>query len=510
MKTFTRFLYEFLSQFFSGIVIFFKGIKEGIASMFNITKYAEILGEYKEDLSISEYILVIIAIMCIIILVLSIIALIYFFIRKYIKITKKALEQENLISEIAELDNKVAELVKEKEEILAMKVSQLGLGANESNTIENSESTSEDMDNENPDAIRFPKLVYIDEQYANYKIKDYGNTFDLKELCFNFRNYAASKLKLYYDEKMIKLFIASLASTKVVILQGISGTGKTSLAYAWGKFLNNDACVASVQPSWKDRTELFGYFNEFTKKFNETELLKELYRAGYTDDVYTVILDEMNISRVEYYFAEMLSILEMPNPDEWIIELVATKWKNDPKKMINGKIKLPENTWYIGTINNDDSTFMVSDKVYDRAMPIDINDKGRAFKAVDVDSMNINFSYLKELFNNAIEENKVSDEILNKIDLMDNYVIKHFRVAFGNRIVAHLGKFVPVYVACGGTEVEAVDYFMAKKVLRKFDQLNIAYIKSELDPFIDFLNKTFGKNKMKECIDYITRLKKLN
>ena len=510
MKTFTRFLYEFLSQFFSGIVIFFKGIKEGIASMFNITKYAEILGEYKEDLSISEYILVIIAIMCIIILVLSIIALIYFFIRKYIKITKKALEQENLISEIAELDNKVAELVKEKEEILAMKVSQLGLGANESNTIENSGSTSEDMDNENPDAIRFPKLVYIDEQYANYKIKDYGNTFDLKELCFNFRNYAASKLKLYYDEKMIKLFIASLASTKLVILQGISGTGKTSLAYAWGKFLNNDACVASVQPSWKDRTELFGYFNEFTKKFNETELLKELYRAGYTDDVYTVILDEMNISRVEYYFAEMLSILEMPNPDEWIIELVATKWKNDPKKMINGKIKLPENTWYIGTINNDDSTFMVSDKVYDRAMPIDINDKGRAFKAVDVDSMNINFSYLKELFNNAIEENKVSDEILNKIDLMDNYVIKHFRVAFGNRIVAHLGKFVPVYVACGGTEVEAVDYFMAKKVLRKFDQLNIAYIKSELDPFIDFLNKTFGKNKMKECIDYITRLKKLN
>ena len=140
MNTFTRFLYEFLSQFFSGIVIFFKGIKEGIASMFNITKYAEILGEYKEDLSISEYILVIIAIMCIILLVLSIIALIYFFIRKYIKITKKALEQENLISEIAELDNKVADLVKEKEEILSMKVSQLGLGANESNTIENSES----------------------------------------------------------------------------------------------------------------------------------------------------------------------------------------------------------------------------------------------------------------------------------------------------------------------------------------------------------------------------------
>ena len=217
----------------------------------------------------------------------------------------------------------------------------------------------------------------------------------------------------------------------------------------------------------------------------------------------------MNISRLEYYFAEMLSILEMPNPNEWIVELVPTKWRNDPKKLIEGKLQVPRNTWYIGTINNDDSTFIVTDKVYDRAMPIDINDKGRAFKAEDTDSMSINFSYLNELFSNAMEEKSVSDEILDKIDLMDNYVIKHFKIAFGNRIVAHMKKFVPVYVECGGTEVAGVDYFMAKKVLRKFEQLNIAYIKNELDPFIEFLNKTFGKGKMKECIEYITNLKKL-
>ena len=509
MNTFTRFLYEFLSQFFSGVVIFFKGLKEGLISTFDISRYANILSDYKDELSISEYILVIIAIMCIILTILCILVLIYFFIKKYIKITKKAVNQENLINEIAGLNDKVKELAKEKEEILAMKVSQLGLKAGESNNEGNTENGEAEVEEDNTDAIRFPKLVYIDEKYANYRIKEYGNMFDLKELCYNFRNYAASKLKLYYDEKMIRLFVSALATTKLVILQGISGTGKTSLAYAWGKFLNNDSCVASVQPSWKDRTELFGYFNEFTKKFNETELLKELYEAGYTDDIYTIILDEMNISRVEYYFAEMLSILEMPNPNEWIIELVATKWKNDPKRMINGKIKIPENTWYIGTINNDDSTFMVTDKVYDRAMPIDINDKGIPFKADEVDSMNINFSYIKELFNNAVEENRVSEGTWTKINAMDNYVIRRFRITFGNRIVTQLDRFVPVYVACGGTEIEAVDYFIAKKVLRKFDQLNIAYIKSELDPFIDFLNKTFGKDKMKECIDCITRLKKL-
>ena len=252
-----------------------------------------------------------------------------------------------------------------------------------------------------------------------------------------------------------------------------------------------------------------GYFNEFTKKFNETDVLKEMYVAGYTDDVYTIILDEMNISRVEYYFAEMLSILEMPNKDEWMIELVPNSWKTDPKHIKGGKLKIPPNMWYIGTINNDDSTFMVTDKVYDRAMPIDINDKGKAFKPKEVDAQDINYSYLNNLFEKAMQENPVSQETLDKIELMDDYVIRHFRIAFGNRIVSHMKKFVPVYVACGGDEIAGVDYFIAKKILRKFEQLNVSYIRDEIDPYVQFLDDTFGKNKMKECIEYLLRLKKL-
>ena len=165
--------------------------------------------------------------------------------------------------------------------------------------------------------------------------------------------------------------------------------------------------------------------------------------------------------------------------------------------------------WYIGTINNDDSTFAVTDKVYDRAMPIDINDKGVPFEPVDTEAQDINFSYLDNLFQTAIQENPISQDTLDKIEQMDNYVIQHFRIAFGNRIVAHMKKFVPVYKACGGDEVDGVDYFIAKKILRKFEQLNIAYIRDEIDPYIEFLDKTFGKNKMKECIDYLLRLKKL-
>ena len=76
----------------------------------------------------------------------------------------------------------------------------------------------------------------------------------------------------------------------------------------------------------------------------------------------------------------------------------------------------------------------------------------------------INYSYIDKLFQEAIANNPMSESVLAKIEEMDNYVIKHFRIAFGNRIVAHMKKFVPVYVACGGDEVSGVDYFIARKI----------------------------------------------
>ena len=509
METFTRFLYDFLAQFFLGVKTIVSGLLKGIVQLANIKAYSDVVTNYKGDFSMPEWVMVGIAILVMIMVYGMVILLIYFLIRKYIKFRRKIVEEESMLDEIAVLNKKVVDLMKEKDQILAMKVSQLGLKPDESAEEDISAAKKETKEETGNTGIRFSKLNEIDQEFANYKIRDYGNNFTLPELCETFRNFAASKLHLYYTTHMMQLFISALASTKLVILQGISGTGKTSLAYAWGKFLKHDSCVASVQPSWRDRTELFGYFNEFTKKFNETEVLKEMYVAGYTDDIYTVILDEMNISRVEYYFAEMLSILEMPNKDEWIVELVPNRWPSDPKKIIGGKLRIPSNMWYIGTINNDDSTFMVTDKVYDRAMPIDINDKGQVFEPIDTEAMDINYTYLDNLFQTAISENAVSQDTLDKIEIMDNYVIQHFRIAFGNRIVAHMKKFVPVFVGCGGDEIEGVDYFLARKVLRKFEQLNISYIRDEIDPYIEFLDKTFGKGKMKECIEYLTRLKKL-
>ena len=281
------------------------------------------------------------------------------------------------------------------------------------------------------------------------------------------------------------------------------------MPYAFGKFLQNDATIASVQPSWRDRTELFGYFNEFTKRFNETEVLKKMYEAKYTDNIYVTILDEMNIARVEYYFAELLSILEMPTRDEWVVDLVPSAWPSDPKMVVEGRMKLPENMWYIGTANNDDSTFAITDKVYDRAMPIDINTKGKYFDAPYTGHLALSYKHLEAMFDDDKQKYKVSKENLDKISELDDYVIEHFRLAFGNRIVKQLKDFVPAYVGCGGTEIDGLDYVLAQKVFRKFESLNLSFIRDEIDGLITYMDKMFGKQNMQTSKEYLLRLKKL-
>lgn len=500
MNTFLRFFYEFISVFFDGVKTIFKGI----VRMVNFNDYKAIVMSYKDSFHGSEWFLVGLAISIVVIILALMLLIIVFGIRRFIKLGRNNLNQEELLDEINNLNNQVEKLMREKDEIMAMKVSKLGLKPGEEISDELEEG-DEDVDTSNS---RFSKLTQIDKDYENYKVKRYANNYTLNELVDNFQAFAANKLKLYYDIDLLRAFFSGLACGKLIILQGISGTGKTSLAYAWGKFVSNDSTIGSVEPSWRDKTEFLGYFNEFTKKFNETDILAALYRAGYDDDIHTVVLDEMNIARVEYYFAEMLSILEMPSRDEWIIELVTNSWPDDPKYIDNGKLKLSGNLWYIGTINNDDSTFMVTDKVYDRAMPIDINTKVAPFEAREQDAIEINASYLEGLFAEAELKYPISATNLEKIKQLDDYIINHFRVAFGNRILKQLNTFVPVFVASGGDELVAIDYFIAKKIFRKFDQINIMFIRDELDPFINYLNKEFGKDVMKECIDYIEMLKK--
>ena len=353
---------------------------------------------------------------------------------------------------------------------------------------------------------RFFMLTEIDKRYENYVSPEYDNEITLKEICESFRNFSARKLKLYYDIKDIRRFIAGLAVTKLLILQGMSGTGKTSLAYAFGEYLDNKTIVVPIQPMWKERTDLIGYYNEFTKKFNETTLLYKMYEANCNRNIYITVLDEMNIARVEYYFAEFLSLLELPNPEGRNLDVVSDVWETDPKLLHDGKLRLPTNMWFIGTANNDDSTFAISDKVYDRAMVLNLDKKADVFDGEETKYRRLSIDHLEELFNNAQLEYEISDRNLRRIKLLDKYLIDTFHITFGNRIMKQIKTYVPVVVASGGEELDALDDILSRKVLRKLESKNPVYVRSQADSLCSFIEDLFGQDKMPLCIEVIHQI----
>ena len=356
---------------------------------------------------------------------------------------------------------------------------------------------------------RFQRLSLLDKQYPKKELVESTDGLTLEYICRRFRSFASriAGNPLFYSIDDIRRFVASLGVSKILILQGMSGTGKTSLPVAWGKFTRVPTTVVPVQPMWKERSDLIGYFNEFTGKFNESMILEKLYEANKTNRIYLIVLDEMNIARVEYYFAEFLSLLELPTVDERILEVTSSISKKDPKELHNGKLILPDNVYFIGTANNDDSTFAISDKVYDRSMVMNLDYRCDPFIGEDdYDPITISDDTLKALFAKAQKEYALTKRGRSHIKEFDKYLSEIFQVTFGNRIRRQIEKYVPIYIACGGTEEEALDDILAKKVLRKLESQNPIYIKAKADDLINKMAEIFGKDKTPVCEAVIRKL----
>ena len=353
---------------------------------------------------------------------------------------------------------------------------------------------------------RFCMLSSIDGKKGTYGHQKYDKCRDLEEFCEQFRYYAANRLGLYYDIEDIRRFVAGMSVSHILILQGMSGTGKTSLAHAFGSFIDNSSTVIPVQPMWKERTDLIGYYNEFTKRFNETLLLEKMYEANYSKDIYITVLDEMNIARVEYYFAEFLSLLELPNPDERFLDVVSDKWENDPTQLRDGRIKLPVNMWFIGTANNDDSTFAISDKVYDRAMILNLDTKAERFMAPPTNQMKVSAEQFEKMVSVALKEYEVSRRNRKRLEALDEYLIEHFHITFGNRIMKQILQYIPVYISCGGDELKALDDILSKKVIRKLETQNPIYLRNAAEGLLTFIDDLFGAENMTLCKEHIARI----
>jgi hypothetical protein len=279
---------------------------------------------------------------------------------------------------------------------------------------------------------------------------------------------------LHFRLEDIQLLIAGLAMSQLHIFQGISGTGKTSLAKAFAKAVGGHCTDISVQAGWRDRDDLLGHYNAFEKRFYERDCLQGLYRAqtaAYKDRCNIILLDEMNLSRPEQYFAEFLSALEKNDPRDRLISLSESHLPNAPALLVEGRrIRVPHNVWFVGTANHDETTNEFADKTYDRAHVMTLPRHEAGFKVEPKPKASFSYGSLMERFDAAVTQNadEVS-ELLNELTTgpLTSILLDRFDLGWGNRLERQAMRFVPVFMAAGGRKEDALDHLLASRVFRR-------------------------------------------
>ena len=345
---------------------------------------------------------------------------------------------------------------------------------------------------------------------------------DLNELV----NYVQQKMayqedeSFYYELDTIRIFLAGMHMSPISILQGISGTGKTSLPREFAKALisNGDYIgiddnkenkasyrICAIQSGWRDNMDLMGYYNSFENKYKETDFFKALYTASqakYSDTLFLIILDEMNLSRPEHYFADYLSLLEQSDAEQYI------GFSNTPQKALpalikGGKLKIPNNVRFIGTANHDETTLEFAPKTYDRSnvMEMPKNHPGENGINQVNNQYNVTYSWLNKQFLDA--ESKYNKECKSFIEFtsgLETLLLKDKGIGVGNRLEKQGERFISVYLHSGVEKERKADLAIAADHLitsRLFRTLKNRYdlekdnLSSFKKDYVDLFKKMF-------------------
>ena len=307
----------------------------------------------------------------------------------------------------------------------------------------------------------FPTLTAIDEKYEGFELPAAkGDDVSLKELAEKFRLYLAKTQELYFDIDTVRFFISGFAASHFEILEGLSGTGKSSLPRYFAEFIGANVLFMPVQATWRDKTSIIGFYNEFSKTYTETEFLSALYEANYSPDTLNFyVLDEMNISRVEYYFADLLSVLEYP--------------------------------------------------VAERAVTLEFLKKNDAFTVSEnVEKIHVTASALRGLYAAAEADsaNAFNAQDKARLDKISGFVYDTFDIAVGNRILNQLEKIVPAFIACGGTKEDALDFMLCKKLFSKLEGRFEDYVKPALEETLALMDETSGKGTLSRSEKVIRKI----
>lgn len=289
---------------------------------------------------------------------------------------------------------------------------------------------------------------------AIYKATNRSTLKGMQEFKPNSFYEAATKCGLVINSNTSIRFISSLLTKPFVILTGLSGSGKTKLAQSFAKWICEDDSQYSLVPvgaDWTTREPLLGFpnalkENEYVKPDNK--VLDIIINANkYQDKPFFLILDEMNLSHVERYFADFLSVME--SKEKISLHSGTTEWNNVP-----GQIYFPNNLFIIGTVNIDETTYMFSPKVLDRASVIEFRVSANEMKSylqsnivIDFDSLEAKGCLMAQSFV-AIAKEKINqgDSIkeLNEILLKFFLELKKTGAEFGYRSAAEILRFCSI------------------------------------------------------------------
>ncbi|WP_435586214.1 AAA family ATPase [Micromonospora aurantiaca (nom. illeg.)] len=350
-------------------------------------------------------------------------------------------------------------------------------------------STIEDLYRDRPDpgTPLFPRCVGMDDDATLNDVGDLVDEVpDLSKLARALQATMFSDSARAYRLNDVCAVLGGLAMSRLHLLEGMSGIGKTSLPRALAAALGTHCAVIEVQAGWRDRTDLFGHHNTFEKRFEETEFLQALYQAQtprFRDRPYFIVLDEMNLSRPEQYFSVMLSKLE--NDDGKLLQLVTKGSGRAPRHMPGGtSIALPDNVWFIGTANQDESTLEFADKTYNRSYLMELPAQRPWLPRTAHQVQPYSTQALRAAFAAAGNQHRAAAEsALDLIRSLEGDLYEHGRVRMSPRVEAQLENYVPVVMAAWEGErpqehqdyddseqdglALATDHFLATKVLRQ-------------------------------------------